>query len=92
MGIVRFPPENGRSGAHWGCNAERGGSAGELVSREERNVNDRLDVTLEDPELLDEVELTTDLMIAATETSGRLSSDRVDELLRIPRQQDRRAS
>jgi hypothetical protein len=44
---------------------------------------DPLDVPLEDEELLDEVELTTTLIIAATQASGPLSRDEVDRLLRV---------
>jgi hypothetical protein len=43
-------------------------------------VDDQLNVPLEDAELLAEVELTTNLIIAATE-SDSLSQAQVDELL-----------
>lgn len=43
--------------------------------------NDQLNVHLEDPELLAEVRLLTDLIIAATESSGPLGRRAIDELL-----------
>jgi hypothetical protein len=51
-------------------------------------VDDQLNVPLEDAELLAEVELTTNLIIAATE-SDSLSQAQVDELLGLrPRSAD----
>ena len=44
-------------------------------------MDDQLDVPLEDSELLAEVELTTNLIIAATESDCRLPQDEVDRLL-----------
>jgi hypothetical protein len=57
-------------------------------------VDDQLNVPLEDAELLAEVELTTNLIIAASESERRLTEEQVDALLgvekpRIPRQQAR---
>jgi hypothetical protein len=43
--------------------------------------NDQLNVHLEDPELLAEVRLLTDLIIAATESSGPLATWAIDEVL-----------
>jgi hypothetical protein len=43
-----------------------------------------LDVSLEDTELLTEVDLLTDLIIAAQEARGRLAQARIDEVLRVP--------
>jgi hypothetical protein len=42
---------------------------------------DPFDVELEDPELLDEVGLTTGLMVAANQSEGPLSTEEIDELL-----------
>jgi hypothetical protein len=42
---------------------------------------DQLDVALEDVELLAEVELTTDLMIAGSQSDRQLSQSTVDDLL-----------
>ena len=57
-------------------------------------MDDQLNVPLEDAELLEEVGLTTDLIIAATESEEPLSQDEVDRVLgiagRIPSQQPRR--
>jgi hypothetical protein len=44
-------------------------------------VDDKLNVPLEDAELLAEVELTTNLIIAASESEAALSQDQVDQLL-----------
>ncbi len=44
-------------------------------------MDDQLNVPLEDAELLAEVELTTNLIIAATERDTPLSQDEVDQLL-----------
>lgn len=44
-------------------------------------VDDQLNVPLVDAELLEEVELSTDLIIAASEADDMLSQAAVDELL-----------
>jgi hypothetical protein len=44
-------------------------------------MDDQLDVPLEDAELLAEVELTTNLIIAASESERPLSQDDIDRLL-----------
>jgi hypothetical protein len=44
-------------------------------------MDDQLDVPLEDAELLAEVELTTNLIIAATESDSKLSQREIDRLL-----------
>ncbi len=44
---------------------------------------DQFDVTLEDVDLLGEVELTTNLIIAATEADDRLSADEIDRILGV---------
>ena len=44
-------------------------------------MDDKLNVPLEDAELLAEVELTTNLIIAASESEASLSQQQVDELL-----------
>jgi len=44
-------------------------------------MEDQLDVPLEDSELLDEVELTTNLIIAASEAEAELPQDAIDRLL-----------
>ena len=46
-------------------------------------VDDHLDVPLEDAELLAEVELTTNLMIAASASSGHLTQADIDGLLGV---------
>ena len=60
-------------------------------------LDDKLDVQLEDAELLAEVELTTNLIIAATEAESPFAQDELDRLLGIvspviPMQQIRDAS
>ena len=52
-------------------------------------VHDQFDVTLEDSDLLGEVELTTNLIIAASESDDHLSAAEIDEILGVvpePRQ------
>ena len=46
-------------------------------------MEDQFDVSLEDSDLLGEVELTTDLIIAATESDLPLSTAEIDRLLGI---------
>jgi hypothetical protein len=46
-------------------------------------VQDQFDITLEDSDLLGEVELTTDLIIAAAESDLPLSTAEIDRLLGI---------
>ena len=46
-------------------------------------MDDQLNVPLEDSELLAEVELTTNLIIAASEADAALSQDEVDRLLGV---------
>jgi hypothetical protein len=56
---------------------------------EEPQVHDQFDVTLEDADLLGEVELTTNLIIAASESDDHLSADQIDQILGVvphPRQ------
>jgi hypothetical protein len=53
-------------------------------------VHDQFDVTLEDSDLLGEVELTTNLIVAASESEEHLSADQIDEILGVapePRQE-----
>ena len=50
---------------------------------EERALHDQFDVTLEDSDLLGEVELTTNLIIAATESDQPLSTAEIDRILGI---------
>jgi hypothetical protein len=53
-------------------------------------VHDQFDVTLEDSDLLGEVELTTNLIIAASESDDHLSEAQIDSILGVvpePRQE-----
>ena len=54
-------------------------------------MDDQLNVPLEDAELLAEVELTTNLIIAASEADAALPQDEVDRLLGSRRTQVREA-
>jgi hypothetical protein len=55
-----------------------------MVMRERSSVmDDQLNVPLEDAELLAEVELTTNLIIAASESEATLTQEQVDQLLGI---------
>ena len=46
-------------------------------------MHDQFDVTLEDADLLGEVELTTNLIIAASEAEDHLSPTEIDQILGI---------
>lgn len=46
-------------------------------------MHDQFDVTLEDVDLLGEVELTTNLIIAASESDERLSVEEIDRILGV---------
>jgi hypothetical protein len=46
-------------------------------------MHDQFDVTLEDGDLLGEVELTTTLIIAASESDDHLSQQEIDRLLGV---------
>ena len=46
-------------------------------------MHDQFDVTLEDADLLGEVELTTNLIIAASESDDHLSDDEIDRILGV---------
>ncbi len=48
-------------------------------------VDDQLNVPLEDAELLEEVEMTTNLIIAASEADATLTQAEVDRLLGVER-------
>ena len=50
---------------------------------ERHEVHDQFDVTLEDADLLGEVELTTNLIIAATEADEHLSEEQIDAILGV---------
>ncbi|GHJ58623.1 hypothetical protein NOK12_11410 [Nocardioides sp. OK12] len=51
-------------------------------------VHDQFDVSLEDSDLLGEVELTTNLIIAASESEDHLSQVEIDEILGVALQRD----
>ncbi|MGI8614513.1 MAG: hypothetical protein ACR2KL_11305 [Nocardioidaceae bacterium] len=57
--------------------AEGGQGGGDDVSPE-------LDLRLRDDEVLSEIEMTSNLMIAATEADGPLSQASIDEILGLP--------
>lgn len=46
-------------------------------------MHDQFDVTLEDVDLLGEVELTTNLIIAASEAEAHLNQDEIDRILGV---------
>ena len=46
-------------------------------------MHDQFDVTLEDADLLGEVELTTNLIIAASETDEHLTTAQIDAILGV---------
>ena len=47
-------------------------------------MHDQFDVSLEDIDLLGEVELTTNLIIAASEAESMLSTREIDRILGLP--------
>lgn len=61
------------------------GEVGEVnvADGREDHVHDQFDVSLEDAELLGEVELTTNLIIAASESDGQLSQSEIDAILGV---------
>lgn len=66
-------PGRGQTGGEWGS----------CVNRREPEVADQFDVTLEDSDLLREVELTTNLMVAASESDDELTLDQIDRILGV---------
>ena len=46
-------------------------------------MHDQFDVSLEDGDLLGEVELTTNLIIAASEAEGDLTQEQIDAILGV---------
>ena len=77
MGGFRFVPTgNHASGEGWRERARKLRGEG---------VHDQFDVTLEDQDLLREVELTTNLIIAASETDEHLSLQEIDAILGVSR-------
>jgi hypothetical protein len=49
-------------------------------------LDDRLDVQPHDAEVLEEIELISNLMIAASEAAGPLPQDAIDAILGLPGQ------
>jgi hypothetical protein len=55
-----------------------------LCTQSGRNpVNDSLDIEVQDSEVLAEIELMTNLIIATSETDGPLPQQRIDEILGV---------
>lgn len=46
-------------------------------------MNDQLDVTIHDTEVLDEIEMMTNLIIATSESDGPLTQVRIDAILGV---------
>ena len=59
-------------------------ASAETRQGDESKLPDHLDVPLEDEVLLEEVELISTLMIAATEADDRLDQTQIDRLLGVP--------
>jgi hypothetical protein len=53
------------------------------MRRKAVRVNDQLDVTVHDSEVLAEIEMMTKLIIATSESDAPLSQSRIDELLGV---------
>lgn len=54
-----------------------------MTDEEVGDMYDQFDITLEDSDLLGEVELTTNLIIAATEAEEHLSLEEIDRILGV---------
>jgi len=63
--------------------AQWNGSGERTTQKGATEVQDQFDVSLEDRDLLGEVELTTNLIIAASEADDHLSPDEIDRILGI---------
>jgi len=55
----------------------------ELLGEGDSYVNDQLDVTVQDTEVLAEIEMMTNLIIATSEADGPLPQGRIDEILGV---------
>ena len=66
-----------------GTTPVRGGTSGRRQRAKGGLVADQFDVTLEDSDLLSEVELTTNLIIAASESDEHLTNAEIDRILGI---------
>jgi hypothetical protein len=55
----------------------------QVFDREVSGMADQFDVTLEDSDLLGEVEITTNLIIAASESAGPLTQEQIDAILGV---------
>jgi hypothetical protein len=69
------------NGVHGGHVWKR--SVQSMTDEEVDDLYDQFDITLEDSDLLGEVELTTNLIIAATEADERLSLEEIDKILGV---------
>jgi hypothetical protein len=54
-----------------------------MTTRKAGGMQDQFEVSLEDAELLSEVELTTNLIIAASESTTPMSAERIDQILGV---------
>ena len=76
-------------------NDDRGQPPSAAETEEVSPVNDQLDVSVHDTEVLAEIEMMTNLIIATSETDGPLTQARIDEILGVtescpPRAPERR--
>jgi hypothetical protein len=58
-----------------------------VATRKGTSMGDQLDVPLEDAVLLEEVELISTLMVAASEAEGPMEQSEIDRLLGVPGRQ-----
>jgi hypothetical protein len=65
------------------CGQPRDSRYDRRTTAEEESVSDPFDVTLEDQDLLGEVELTTNLIIAASEVDRPLTQEEIDRVLEV---------
>jgi hypothetical protein len=84
--VLRFPSDSVRlreKAAEHGLSVSGCAGVGERW-RKGCAVNDQLDVTVHDSEVLAEIEMMTRLIIATSESDAPLSQSRIDELLGLP--------
>ncbi len=78
-------PASARDTIQDGAGQPANGGASHLAEapKGDTSVNDQLDVTVHDNEVLSEIEMMTNLIIATSESDGPLPQPRIDEILGV---------
>ena len=78
-------PASARDTIQDGASHPANGGASQLAEapKGDTSVNDQLDVTVHDTEVLSEIEMMTNLIIATSESDGPLPQPRIDEILGV---------